>query len=65
MPCGRTLARAHARSGDPAIMAGYMGGNEAFDDASLHSPWPTPMNGQGLRRVGGGAAKVEVAAPRG
>jgi|APFre7841882630_1041343.scaffolds.fasta_scaffold08232_3 uncharacterized protein (DUF2252 family) len=31
--CGRTLARAHARSGDPAIIAGYMGKNDAFDDA--------------------------------
>ena len=31
--CGRTLARAHARSGDPALIAGYMGRNEAFDDA--------------------------------
>ena len=31
--CGRTLARAHARSGDPAVIAGYMGRNEAFDDA--------------------------------
>jgi hypothetical protein len=31
--CGRTLARSHARSGDPAVIAGYMGRNEAFDDA--------------------------------
>ena len=31
--CGRTLARAHARSGDPALLAGYMGKSEAFDDA--------------------------------
>ena len=31
--CGRTLARAHARSGDPAVIAGYMGRSEAFDDA--------------------------------
>jgi uncharacterized protein (DUF2252 family) len=31
--CGRTLARAHARSGDPAIIAGYMGQSEVFDDA--------------------------------
>ncbi len=31
--CGRTLARAHARSGDPAVISGYMGRNEAFDDA--------------------------------
>jgi uncharacterized protein (DUF2252 family) len=31
--CGRTLARAHARSGDPALLAGYMGKSEALDDA--------------------------------
>jgi hypothetical protein len=31
--CGRTLARAHARSGDPAGLAGYMGKSEVFDDA--------------------------------
>jgi uncharacterized protein (DUF2252 family) len=31
--CGRTLARSHARSGDPAVIAGYLGKNAAFDDA--------------------------------
>lgn len=31
--CGRTLARAHARSGDPATLAGYMGKSQIFDDA--------------------------------
>src|SRR6476469_815124 len=31
--CGRTLARAHARSADPAVLAGYMGKRGAFDDA--------------------------------
>lgn len=31
--CGRTLARAHARSGDPAVIAGYMGKSGVFDDA--------------------------------
>lgn len=31
--CGRTLARAHARSGDVAILAGYLGGGRAFADA--------------------------------
>lgn len=31
--CGWTLARAHARSGDPALIAGYMGASETFDDA--------------------------------
>jgi len=31
--CGRTLARAHARSADPAVLAGYMGKGTVFDDA--------------------------------
>jgi uncharacterized protein (DUF2252 family) len=31
--CGRTLARAHARGGDPVLLAGYMGKSEALDDA--------------------------------
>ncbi|MGD9544056.1 MAG: DUF2252 domain-containing protein [Methylocystis sp.] len=31
--CGRTLARAHARSADATILAGYMGKSAAFDDA--------------------------------
>ena len=31
--CGRTLARSHARTGDPAVIAGYMGRSGAFDDA--------------------------------
>jgi uncharacterized protein (DUF2252 family) len=31
--CGRTLARSHARCGDPSVIAGYMGRSDAFDDA--------------------------------
>ena len=31
--CGWALARAHARSGDPAVIAGYIGGGNAFGDA--------------------------------
>src|SRR5215470_14765510 len=31
--CGRTLARSHARSADPAVLAGYMGRRDVFDDA--------------------------------
>jgi uncharacterized protein (DUF2252 family) len=31
--CGWTLARAHARSGDPATIAAYMGKSEVFDKA--------------------------------
>jgi len=30
--CGWALARAHARSGDAAMIAGYMGSSERFDD---------------------------------
>jgi hypothetical protein len=31
--CGRTLARAHAKSGEAATIAGYLGGGDAFDSA--------------------------------
>lgn len=31
--CASALARAHARSGDAALIAGYMGSSTAFDDA--------------------------------
>jgi predicted alpha/beta hydrolase len=31
--CGRTLARAHARSGDAIAIASYLGGGGAFDRA--------------------------------
>jgi len=33
--CGWALARAHGRSGDPAMIAGYMGSNAKFDDAII------------------------------
>jgi NAD(P)H-dependent flavin oxidoreductase YrpB (nitropropane dioxygenase family) len=31
--CGWALARAHARTGDPAQIAGYLGTSDAFDEA--------------------------------
>ena len=31
--CGRALALAHARSSDAALIAGYLGRSERFDDA--------------------------------
>ena len=31
--CGRTLARAHARSGDRVAIAAYLGGKDVFDRA--------------------------------
>ncbi|MNV74741.1 hypothetical protein D3C71_1679900 [compost metagenome] len=31
--CGRTLARAHAKSGDSALISGYLGKTDTFDQA--------------------------------
>ena len=31
--CGHTLARAHARSGEPAVISGYLGKSDQFDQA--------------------------------
>jgi uncharacterized protein (DUF2252 family) len=31
--CGWALARAHSRSGDPALIAGYLGSGDVFDEA--------------------------------
>jgi uncharacterized protein (DUF2252 family) len=31
--CGSVLARAHARTGDPAVLSGYLGKSTAFEDA--------------------------------
>ena len=31
--CGYTLVRAHARSGEPAVIAGYLGESDTFDQA--------------------------------
>ena len=31
--CGWALARAHAKSGDAAMIAGYLGSTDQFDDA--------------------------------
>jgi len=31
--CGFTLARAHARSGDSAVISGYLGNSDTFDKA--------------------------------
>ena len=32
--CGRTLARAHAKSGDAALISGYLGKSDTFDQAA-------------------------------
>jgi len=31
--CGEVLAKGHARSGDPAVLAGYLGSSDRWDKA--------------------------------
>ena len=31
--CGRALALSHARSGSPALLSGYLGKSDVFDEA--------------------------------
>lgn len=33
--CGTTLAGSHARSGEPSLLAGYLGTSPAFDEAMV------------------------------
>jgi len=53
--CGWTLARAHAKAGDAAMIAGYLGSNDHFDEAlakySEFLRWPGRA---GLRKLPGG-----------
>src|SRR4029077_4472863 len=65
--CGRTLARAHARSGDPAAITGYSGKSEVLDDAiaSFAMAYADPRSrrsceGEGPGKVGqGGKSRLE------
>ncbi len=54
--CGELLARGHARSGDPLVIAGYLGNGETFAEAlakfgSLYAD-QTERDWQALRRSG-------------
>ena len=48
--CGRTLARAHARSGDPVAIAAYLGRKDHFERQSPTSPNGTPTRTSGTTR---------------
>jgi uncharacterized protein (DUF2252 family) len=54
--CGELLARGHARSGDPLVIAGYLGNGETFADAlarfGLLYADQTEKDWQALRRSG-------------
>ncbi len=60
--CGELLARGHARSGDPLVIAGYLGSGGGFAEAlgkfgSLYAD-QTEKDWQALRRQGKGRAKA-------
>jgi uncharacterized protein (DUF2252 family) len=61
--CGEVLARGHARSGDPAVLAGYLGPNDRFDRAlgkfSLSYAEQTTRDYEGFKKaVRAGKVKV-------
>ena len=53
--CGTTLARAHARSGDAAMIAGYLGKGDAFDEAvaefAMRYAWQTMADHDALKQA--------------
>jgi hypothetical protein len=69
--CGELLARGHARAGDPAMLAGYIGRSTRFDDAvakfatqyadQTERDWQALVNS---RRNGKPTAKKPESAPK-
>ena len=65
--CGWTLARAHARSGDAAEIAGYLGSGDAFDRAlAAFADAYADQNERDYARFAGAIAdgRLEAASPR-
>ena len=61
--CGWALTRAHARTGDPAMIAGYLGSSDAFDDAIVkfakgYADQTESDYGALLKAIKGGRIKV-------
>jgi len=64
--CGEALARAHARSGDRAGIASYLGGGEVFDKAlARFAETYADQNERDFERLRGAAADGEIAAAPG
>jgi uncharacterized protein (DUF2252 family) len=64
--CGRTLARAHARSGDRFAIASYLGKGDAFDKAiARFSEAYADQNERDFERVEESSRTVEAATPAG
>ncbi len=52
--CGELLARGHARSGDPLVIAGYLGSGDSFAEA-LGQVWLALCRPDGERLAGAAA----------
>ena len=48
--CGWTLARAHAKSGNAAMISGYLGNSSKFDEAIASLARTTPTRMSGIKR---------------
>ena len=61
--CGWTLARAHARSGDPAQIAGYLGRSDIFDKAIAKFAFAyadqNDRDHEALRKAAGGLVRSD------
>lgn len=59
--CGELLARGHSRSGDPCVLAGYLGNGHKFDAAlgqfaaayadQTEADWKTLLNAKNLNKI--------------
>ncbi len=59
--CGEALARAHARSGDRAAIASYLGGGEVFDEAmACFAEGYADQNERDFERATAAAASGEI-----
>ena len=63
--CGWTLARAHARTGDPAVIAGYLGKSDTFDSviakfATAYADQAERDHARLVKMIRSGRLKVEV-----
>ena len=62
--CGWTLARAHARSGDPVAIAGYLGSGDNSTAPSRRSPRRTPTRTSATTRHSGARWTTGASPPR-
>ena len=51
--CGWALARAHAHSGEPAAISGYLGKSDAFDKAIASSASPMRIRTSAITKPSG------------